>query len=247
MVFPPLAELWSLIAGSFVVGLVVYVVAKSPPPHRNALIMLALATPFFAFGTGSKLKVDMWGGKIDVSELEPAIKKAVNESLVSSANKTDGNLVVETTPDAVPPLETTPRLSIPFNYSADTGQFTAGTETSPYIAAAYSYGNEASAYRGGFYSRENIGVTVGGEYSPYSTASTRFDKDRLAEGLDLSNTAAVERYKKCILKAKTDEEKLGCLPGLLTQTAKDDAETAPTSTPSESPSSEKQPNNSQAQ
>lgn len=83
MVMPTIAEFWSLIAGTSVLGFSFVMLYKNYPPHWLMVVVFIFASPFFAFGTGSKIKIDAWGAGIDIAALE----KKINSSVLTAFNK----------------------------------------------------------------------------------------------------------------------------------------------------------------
>ena len=72
---------WSLAMGTVVAGVPCYLMWKyPPPPHGRTIIALVVAIPFFGFGTGSHVKIDLTSGKIDISKLQKELSAVVTEN-----------------------------------------------------------------------------------------------------------------------------------------------------------------------
>lgn len=68
MELPSVAESVCLLAGLLVVAVNCLLMLRQPPPTRGTLAALALATPFFAFGTGTKAVINVNTGEFQIGK-----------------------------------------------------------------------------------------------------------------------------------------------------------------------------------
>lgn len=76
MEIPSVAQVWSMVAGSVIVVVVARLFwLSTPPPAWKTILSVLTAIPFFGFGTGSHVKMDLKSGNVDIASLQSEISK----------------------------------------------------------------------------------------------------------------------------------------------------------------------------
>lgn len=73
---PSVAQIWCMLAGSVIIIAVARILWNHPPPPAwRTLLVVLTAIPFFGFGTGSHVKIDLKSGNVDIASIRSELQK----------------------------------------------------------------------------------------------------------------------------------------------------------------------------